>query len=88
MELQILALDAAPGLPLAALVERELATPSPEAIRLMAPGRYLFAVYDSSEPSIRYRFIKATQLQENQSTLSAHGSHLLRSWPHGQRLLQ
>lgn len=49
-----LALDAAPGLPLAAFVDRQLG-PLPADPAFPAQGRYLFAVYDESEPSIRTR---------------------------------
>jgi len=49
-----LALDPPADLPVAALVERELAAPT-AASGLRADMRYVVAVYDSSEPSVRTR---------------------------------
>jgi hypothetical protein len=50
----VLPLDAAPGLPLEAFVQRRLG-PLPDDPAFDPQGSYLFAVYDSSEPSIRTR---------------------------------
>jgi hypothetical protein len=49
-----LALDPPAELPLTALVERTLGAP-PAAAGLQPSGRYLLAVYDGSEPSVRTR---------------------------------